>query len=83
MKYEDEEEENLILPNERIKFHVSFEEMQSLKLKFCDKSSEADEIDVNEMMVLAASLDDCQEIESGDVIWAKLTGVSLCAFDFA
>ncbi|KAI3459724.1 hypothetical protein Pfo_016387 [Paulownia fortunei] len=74
VKYQDEEEENLILSNERIKFHVSFEEMQSLKLKFRDKSSEADGIDVNEMMVLAASLDDCQEIETGDIIWAKLTG---------
>ncbi|KAK6145756.1 hypothetical protein DH2020_019625 [Rehmannia glutinosa] len=74
VKYEDEEEENLMLSNERIKFHVSFEEMQSLKLKFRDKSSEVDGIDVNEMMVLAASLDDCQEIETGDIIWAKLTG---------
>ncbi|KAL0392542.1 UNVERIFIED_CONTAM: histone H3-lysine(4) N-trimethyltransferase ATX1 [Sesamum radiatum] len=74
VKYEDEEEENLILSNERIKFHISFEEMQSLKLKFREKSSEADGIDVNELMVLAASLDDCQETETGDIIWAKLTG---------
>ncbi|GFQ04380.1 histone-lysine n-methyltransferase atx2 [Phtheirospermum japonicum] len=74
VKYEDEEEENLILSNERVKFHVSFEEMQRLKLKFRDKNPEADGIDVNEMMVLAASLDDCQEIETGDIIWAKLTG---------
>ncbi|KAL0322693.1 UNVERIFIED_CONTAM: histone H3-lysine(4) N-trimethyltransferase ATX1 [Sesamum angustifolium] len=74
VKYEDEEEENLILSNERIKFHISFEEMQSLKLKVREKSSEADGIDVNELMVLAASLDDCQETETGDIIWAKLTG---------
>ncbi|KAH6778423.1 trithorax-like protein 2 [Perilla frutescens var. hirtella] len=74
VKYEDGEEENLMLPNERIKFHVSIEEMQIMELKFCEKSSEADEIDINEMMVLAASLDDCQEIETGDLIWAKLTG---------
>lgn len=83
MKYEDGEEENIALPNERVKFHVSLEEMQRMELKLCEKSSEADEIDVNEMMVLAASLDDCQEIETGDLIWAKLTGLSLCAFDFA
>ncbi|KAL6526707.1 hypothetical protein OROGR_015797 [Orobanche gracilis] len=74
VKYEDEEEENLILSNEQLKFHVSFEEMQYLKLKLCDKNPVPDGIDVNEMMVLAASLDDCQEIETGDVIWAKLTG---------
>lgn len=74
VKYEDGEEENIALPNERVKFHVSLEEMQRMELKLCEKSSEADEIDVNEMMVLAASLDDCQEIETGDLIWAKLTG---------
>lgn len=74
VKYVDGEEENLIISNERIKFCLSLEEMQSLKLKFREKSSEVDGIDVNELMVLAASLDDCQEIETGDVIWAKLTG---------
>lgn len=80
MKYEDGEQETLILSNERIKFHVSYEEMQSMELKLCEKSSGADEIDANEMMVLAASLDDCQEIETGDLIWAKLTGLSLLNF---
>ncbi|KAL3621646.1 hypothetical protein CASFOL_036558 [Castilleja foliolosa] len=74
VKYEDEEEENLILSNERIKFHVSYAEMQMLKLKFRDKNPEAVGIDANEVMVLAASLDDCQEIGTGDIIWAKLTG---------
>ncbi|KAL6571201.1 hypothetical protein OROHE_002844 [Orobanche hederae] len=74
VKYEDDEEENLILSNERLKFHISFEEMQKMKLKLCDKNPVPDGIDVNEMMVLAASLDDYQEIETGDVIWAKLTG---------
>ncbi|GER40803.1 histone-lysine N-methyltransferase ATX1 [Striga asiatica] len=74
VKYEDEEEENLILSNERIKFHVSFEDTQRLKLKSHNKKPDSDGIDVDEMMALAASLDDCQEIEIGDVIWAKLTG---------
>lgn len=84
MKYEDGEEEDIVLSNERIKFHVSFKEMQSKGLKLCEKSSEADELDANEMMVLAASLDDdCEEIETGDLIWAKLTGLSLSAYDFA
>lgn len=76
VKYEDGEKENVLLSNERIKFHVSSKEMQSMELKLCEKSSEADEIDADEMMVLAASLDDCQEIETGDLIWAKLTGMS-------
>ncbi|XP_073053542.1 histone-lysine N-methyltransferase ATX2-like [Primulina eburnea] len=74
VKYEDEEEENLILANERVKFYVSHEEMQSLELRCLENSSETDPIDVNEMMVLAASLDDCQDVDCGDIIWAKLTG---------
>ncbi|XP_075512041.1 histone-lysine N-methyltransferase ATX2-like [Primulina tabacum] len=74
VKYEDDDEESLILANERVKFYVSHEEMQSLKLSCLENSSETDAIDVNEMMVLAASLDDCQEVACGDIIWAKLTG---------
>lgn len=62
------------MSNERLKFYLSSEEMQSLKLKSSDKSSEADGIDVDEMVVLAASLNDCQELDPGDIIWAKLTG---------
>lgn len=79
VKYEDGENENLVLSNERIKFYLSLEDMRNLKLKFRDKSSEPDGIDVNELMVLAANLDDCQEkIATGDIIWAKLTGISTC-----
>ncbi|XP_047981760.1 histone-lysine N-methyltransferase ATX2-like isoform X2 [Salvia hispanica] len=75
LKYEDGEQEDLVLSKERIKFHISLKEMQSMGLKLCEKSPEADELDANEMMVLAATLDDdCQEIETGDLIWAKLTG---------
>ncbi|KAL3829250.1 hypothetical protein ACJIZ3_018052 [Penstemon smallii] len=77
VKYEDGEEENLILSNERIKFHVSSEEMQNLNLKCRDESSEANGIDVDEMLVLAACLDESQEIDPGDIIWAKLTGHAL------
>ncbi|KAK4489122.1 hypothetical protein RD792_004916 [Penstemon davidsonii] len=74
VKYEDGEEENLVFSKERIKFYISFKEMQSLKLKCREKSSEADTFDVDEMMALAAALDDGQETEPGDLIWAKLTG---------
>ncbi|KAG6419859.1 hypothetical protein SASPL_116371 [Salvia splendens] len=84
LKYEDGEQEDLVLSKERIKFHISLKEMQSMELKLCEKSPEADELDANEMMVLAATLDDdCQEIETGDLIWAKLTGLSLSASGFA
>ncbi|XP_047983095.1 histone-lysine N-methyltransferase ATX2-like isoform X2 [Salvia hispanica] len=75
LKYEDGEQEELVLSDERIKFYISSKEMQIMELKLCEKSSEADELDANEMMVLAATLDDdCEEIETGDLIWAKLTG---------
>lgn len=80
MKYEDGDEETLNLSNERVKFYVSSEEMQSLKLRYMDKSSESDGIDVNEMVALAASLDDCHELEPGEIIWAKLTGMTLCSW---
>ncbi|XP_071704627.1 histone H3-lysine(4) N-trimethyltransferase ATX1-like [Rutidosis leptorrhynchoides] len=72
--YEDGDEELVVLSKERIKFHVSPEEIKCLKLT-CDlHCSETDDLDVNEMIVLAANLDDCHDIEPGDIIWAKLTG---------
>ncbi|EPS74191.1 hypothetical protein M569_00564, partial [Genlisea aurea] len=77
IRYEDGEEENLILSKEQIKFFVSLEQTQRLKLKLRNKCLESDGLDVSEMMVLAASLDDCLEIETGDVIWAKLTGYAI------
>ncbi|KAG6419853.1 hypothetical protein SASPL_116365 [Salvia splendens] len=78
LKYEDGEQEDLVISNERIKFYISSKEMQIMELKLYEKSPEADELDANEMIVLAATLDDdCQEIETGDLIWAKLTGLSL------
>ncbi|XP_031112629.1 histone-lysine N-methyltransferase ATX2-like isoform X1 [Ipomoea triloba] len=74
VKYTDGDEEHLILSNERVKFFVSAEEIKHLKLSRTDGSAETDGIDVNEMVVLAASLDDCEQLEPGDIIWAKLTG---------
>ncbi|XP_060181088.1 histone-lysine N-methyltransferase ATX2-like [Lycium barbarum] len=74
VKYVDGDEEHLLLSNERIKFSVSLEEMNRLKLRPSDTSPETDAIDVDEMVVLAASLEDCEALEPGDIIWAKLTG---------
>lgn len=74
VEYEDGDEEMVILSKERIKFHVSPEDIKCLELT-CDlHCSETDDLDVNEMIVLAANLDDCHDIEPGDIIWAKLTG---------
>ncbi|KAM0016091.1 putative [histone H3]-lysine(4) N-trimethyltransferase [Helianthus debilis subsp. tardiflorus] len=74
VEYEDGDEELVVLSKERIKFHVSAEEIKCLKLT-CDlHCSETDDLDVNEMIILAANLDDCHDIEPGDIIWAKLTG---------
>ncbi|XP_038884706.1 histone-lysine N-methyltransferase ATX2-like [Benincasa hispida] len=74
IEYEDEDREDLILSNEKVKFHISGEEMQSLNLNFGVDSVDSDAYDYNEMLVLAASLDDCLEPEPGDIVWAKLTG---------
>ncbi|GJZ89570.1 histone-lysine N-methyltransferase ATX2-like protein isoform X1 [Tanacetum coccineum] len=74
VEYEDGDEELVTLSKERIKFHVSLEEMKCLRLT-CDlHCSETDDLDVNKMIVLTANLDDCHDIELGDIIWAKLTG---------
>lgn len=75
VKYKDGDEENLTLSNERIKFYISGEEMQSLNLSCSRNNVDSDVYDYNEMVVLAASLDDCQEVEPGDIIWAKITGL--------
>nr|XP_033514746.1 histone-lysine N-methyltransferase ATX2-like isoform X3 [Nicotiana tomentosiformis] len=74
VKYVDGDEEHLLLSNERVKFSVSLEEISRLKLRSSDTSPETDGIDVDEMVVLAATLDDCEALEPGDIIWAKLTG---------
>lgn len=74
VRYKDDDEEDLILSNEKIKLYVSQEDMQHLNLTCCDKKTDTDGLDYSEMVVLAASLDDCQDLEPGDIIWAKLTG---------
>lgn len=74
VEYEDDDKEGLILSNEKIKFYISYEEMQRLNLTCSVKSTDGDAYEYNEMLVLAASLYDCQELEPGEIIWAKLTG---------
>ncbi|XP_057959590.1 histone-lysine N-methyltransferase ATX2 isoform X2 [Malania oleifera] len=74
VEYEDGDAEDLIILNEKIKFYVSRLDMQHLKLRCGTNSTDNDELDYSEMVVLAASLDDCQELEPGDIIWAKITG---------
>ncbi|KAL5781988.1 hypothetical protein ACOSP7_007017 [Xanthoceras sorbifolium] len=74
VKYEDGDKEDLILSNENVKFYISLDEMDHLKLSPSVNNMDNNGYDVNEMVVLAASLDDCQDLEPGDIIWAKLTG---------
>ncbi|KAL1808010.1 hypothetical protein DCAR_0727409 [Daucus carota subsp. sativus] len=74
VKYKDGDEEDIILSNEKIKFFVSPEEMRHLNLSNGIGSSNTENLDINEMVVLAASLDDCHELDPGEIIWAKLSG---------
>ncbi|KAL3572554.1 hypothetical protein D5086_026458, partial [Populus alba] len=74
IEYEDGDKEELIISNEKVKFFISHEEMERLNLTVSVKSTDGDRYDYNEMVVLAASLDDCQDLDPGDIIWAKVTG---------
>ncbi|KAL9242503.1 hypothetical protein vseg_016495 [Gypsophila vaccaria] len=71
--YEDGDEEELVLADEQIKFHVSGEEMQKLNLKG-HKFTADDDPDYSLLIGLAATVDESREPEAGDIIWAKLTG---------
>ena len=75
IEYEDGDKEDLIISNEKVKFFISHEEMERLNLTVSVKSTDGDRYDYNEMVVLAASLDDCQDLDPGDIIWAKVTGL--------
>ncbi|XP_047321506.1 histone-lysine N-methyltransferase ATX2-like [Impatiens glandulifera] len=72
--YEDGDEENLDLSREKIKIFISGEEERKLNLSCNTITSDINENDFSEMVVLAASFDDCQELGPGDIIWAKVTG---------
>lgn len=74
--YTDGDNEEVLLSNERIKFFVSLEEMNRLKLTPSDTCPETHGIDIDELIVLAADAgsEDCECHEPGDILWAKLTG---------
>ncbi|XP_010522208.1 PREDICTED: histone-lysine N-methyltransferase ATX2 isoform X2 [Tarenaya hassleriana] len=74
VKYEDNDEEALALDREKIKFFLSREEMEGLNLKLGTNDVAVDGRDYDEMVVLAATLEESQDFEPGDIIWAKLTG---------
>ncbi|KAJ4967635.1 hypothetical protein NE237_014336 [Protea cynaroides] len=74
VQYVDGDAEFLILSEEKVRFYLSREEMQRLNLKCSVKNVDINGLDYSEMVVLAAGFDDCQELEPGDIIWAKLTG---------
>ncbi|GMH29110.1 hypothetical protein Nepgr_030953 [Nepenthes gracilis] len=74
VKYDDGEEEDLILSQEKIQFYLSREDMQKLNLSLNGNGVDCDDLDYSQLLVLAASLDDCRGLEPGDIIWAKLTG---------
>lgn len=74
IEYNDGDIEHLLLLEEKIKFHISPEEMQHLNLKYDVSSIEKKGLNYNEMLALAASFDECQDLEPGDLVWAKLTG---------
>ncbi|KAE9595226.1 putative histone-lysine N-methyltransferase [Lupinus albus] len=78
VKYDDGDEENLTLSKENVKFHVSRDEVKRLNLSYSKvRENIVSDYDVEEMLALAASLDDCQNFEPGDIVWAKLTGYAM------
>ncbi|KAL8154579.1 hypothetical protein AgCh_000086 [Apium graveolens] len=78
IKYKDGDEEHLILSNERISFYVSPQDMHQLQLSYGVQCPDTNNCDVDEIIDLAATLDDCCDLDPspGDIIWAKVTGHS-------
>ncbi|CAH8320108.1 unnamed protein product [Eruca vesicaria subsp. sativa] len=74
VKYEDETSEDLVLDREMIRFFVSREEMEQLHLKICTNDVTIGARDYDEMVVLAANLEDSQDFGPRDIVWAKLSG---------
>lgn len=58
-----------------IKFLVSREEMEMSHLKICTNDVTVGDRDYDEMVVLAANLEDSQDFGPGDIVWAKLSGL--------
>ncbi|XWS70300.1 hypothetical protein CRYUN_Cryun03dG0036100 [Craigia yunnanensis] len=67
-EYEDGNEEDLMLSNEKLKFHVSHDKMERLNLSFGVINTNDDGYNYDEMVALVVSLDDCQELEPGDIM---------------
>ncbi|KAG0491118.1 hypothetical protein HPP92_007981 [Vanilla planifolia] len=76
IKYNDGDAEHVLLMNEKIRFHISFREIQLLNLKL-GVSKSKNGMDHYEMLSLAVVSEDHDVLESGDVVWAKLTGHSM------
>uniref|UniRef100_A0A1J3GP59 Histone-lysine N-methyltransferase ATX2 n=1 Tax=Noccaea caerulescens TaxID=107243 RepID=A0A1J3GP59_NOCCA len=74
IKYGDGDGEELALQREMIKYFISRQEMELLNLKFGTNDMALGGQDYDEMLVLAASFDGCQDFEPRDIIWAKLSG---------
>lgn len=74
IKYGDGDVEELALRREMIRYLISREEMERLDLKFGSNDVAVGGQDYDEMVVLAASFEGCQDFEPRDIIWAKLTG---------
>ncbi|PKA57771.1 Histone-lysine N-methyltransferase ATX2 [Apostasia shenzhenica] len=73
IKYNDGDDEHLIIADEKIKFRVSYEEIHCLNLKLGISNSKKG-LDHYEMLSLAVVSEDRDVLEPGDVVWAKLTG---------
>ncbi|KAJ8422635.1 hypothetical protein Cgig2_028506 [Carnegiea gigantea] len=72
LKYEDGDEEELMVSDEQIKFHISKDEMKKLNLRG-NTCMNGDDPDYSQLIGLAATVDESRELEPGDIIWAKLT----------
>jgi hypothetical protein len=48
--------------------------MELLNMKFGTNDVVVDGQDYDELVILAASFEECQDFEPRDIIWAKLTG---------
>ncbi|KAM7260046.1 hypothetical protein ACFE04_015787 [Oxalis oulophora] len=77
IKYDDGESENLILANEKAKFFVSREEIDHHNFSICTEKMDGEVFGYDEMVVMAAGFDDCQVLEPGNIIWAKVIGYAM------
>lgn len=61
------------ISEERVKFNISPSEMLRLNLK-CGSTNLEKNLH-NELIGLAMNFHDCQDLDPGDVVWAKITGI--------